>query len=167
MERWRRIDAAADSEARDLLRSCCGSTRWIERMLVRRPFASREGALAAAREEWFALDRTDWLEAFGHHPRIGDIDAIRRQFSAAAAALSEREQEGVVGASDEVLAALVQRNREYEARFGYIFIVCATGKSADEMLAILERRLLNNPETELSIAAEEHARICELRLTQS
>ena len=166
MERWRRVDVAPDSEARDLLRTCCGSARWIERMLDRRPFGSQEEALAAAREEWFALDRNDWLEAFSHHPRIGDIDAIRRKYSAAAAALSEREQEGVAGASEEVLAALVQRNREYEARFGYIFIVCATGKSADEMLAILERRLLNDPDTELTIAAEEHARICDLRLRQ-
>ena len=134
-------------------------------MLRRRPFGSRENAVAAAREEWFALDRNDWLEAFAHHPRIGDMDAIRRKFSPAAAALSVREQEGVSGAPEEVLAALVERNREYEARFGYIFIVCASGKSAEEMLAILERRLLNNPETELAIAAEEHARICELRLT--
>ena len=165
MERWRRIDSAPEQEARDLLWTCCGSSRWVERMLARRPFGSRETALDVAREEWFALTRAEWIQAFSHHPRIGDRDALRRKF-AATGALSEREQAGVSGASDETLAALLDGNREYETRFGYIFIVCATGKSADEMLALLRARLKNDPETEIGIAAEEHARICELRLLQ-
>ena len=119
--------------------------------------------LTAAREEWFALSPDDWVEAFSHHPRIGDRDALRRKF-AATRALSEREQSGVGGASEEVLAALLEGNREYEARFGYIFIVCATGKTAAEMLALLRARLENDPQTEIRIAAEEHAKICDLRL---
>ena len=163
MERWRRIDAASDDEARQLLQSCCGSGRWIERMMTRRPFGAGDAALAAARDEWFALDPEDWIEAFDHHPRIGDRDALRRKF-AATRALSEREQSGVGGASEDVLAALLEGNRAYEARFGYIFIVCATGKSAEEMLALLEARLPNDPATEILIAAEEHAKICDLRL---
>ncbi len=163
MERWRRIEAAPEDEARQLLRTCCGAGRWVERMLVRRPFGSLEAALDAAREEWFALSADDWREAFSHHPRIGDRDTLRRRF-AATRALSEREQSGVSGASEDVLAALLEGNREYEARFGYIFIVCAAGKTAAEMLALLRARLPNDPQTEIRIAAEEHAKICELRL---
>lgn len=162
MALWRRIDAAAPAEARDLLRSACGSTRWIERMLTRRPFGSAERALAAAREAWFALGQDDWREAFAHHPRIGDVERLRERFSAGH--LSEREQAGVAGAPDEVLVALAEGNREYELAFGYIFIVCATGLSAAEMLELLRARVRNDPDTEIGIAAEEQAKITALRL---
>lgn len=135
-------------------------------MAARRPFDSRERALEAAREEWFALNEDEWREAFAHHPRIGDVEGLRRKFGASRV-LSEREQAGVDDASEEVLQALLEGNREYEARFGHIFIVCATGKSAGEMLALLRARLHNAPEEEIRIAAEEHAKICELRLLQS
>lgn len=163
MERWRAIDTAADAEAGNLLRICCGSSRWIERMLARRPFGSQDRALRAAREEWFALSAADWREAFTHHPRIGDLESLRQKY-AATQNLSAREQAGVSGASPEVLAELLAANREYEARFGYIFIVCATGRSAGDMLAMLRRRLRNSAEEEILTAAEEHAGICELRL---
>jgi 2-oxo-4-hydroxy-4-carboxy-5-ureidoimidazoline decarboxylase len=163
MERWRRIDAAPVPEARNLLRTCCGATRWIDRMLARRPFGSRDAVLCAAREEWFALSPDDWIEAFNHHPRIGDRDSLRSRF-AATRTLSAQEQSGVSGASEEVLTALLDGNREYEARFGYLFIVCATGKSAEEMLGLLRERLRNDPATEITVAAEEHAKICDLRL---
>jgi 2-oxo-4-hydroxy-4-carboxy-5-ureidoimidazoline decarboxylase len=163
MERWRAIDDAPPELARALLATCCGSHRWIERMLALRPFGTRERMLAAAREEWFALTAADWREAFAHHPRIGGVDALRAKF-AATAAMSAREQAGVAAAPPDVLDALLAANRAYEARFGYIFIVCASGRSAAGMLAILQARLANAPETEIGIAAEEHARICELRL---
>ena len=163
MERWRRIDDASDAEAGALLRICCGAERWVERMLARRPFGSREAALSAAREEWLALDPGDWREAFSHHPRIGAVEDLRNKF-ATTRALSEREQAGVSRASDEVLAALLEGNRAYEAKFGYIFVVCATGKSAEEMLALLRVRLSNDPAEEIRVAAEEHANICDLRL---
>jgi 2-oxo-4-hydroxy-4-carboxy-5-ureidoimidazoline decarboxylase len=163
MERWRSIDAAPVEDARALLRVCCGSDAWVERMIARRPFADASVALRAARDEWFALSPADWLEAFSHHPRIGDRDAMRAKL-ASTRHLAEREQAGVRLATEDVLTALLEANRAYEARFGYIFIVCASGKSADEMLAILEARLLNDPEEEMRVAAEEHARICELRL---
>ncbi len=162
MERWRRIDAAADADARALLQICCGATRWIDRMMARRPFGSQAAALAAARDEWFALSEEDWREAFGHHPRIGDRDALRRRFAARDPA--GLEQSGVDAASEAVLTALAEANRAYEERFGYIFIVCATGRTAEEMLALLRTRLGNNPQTEIRVAAGEHAKICELRL---
>ncbi len=163
MEPWQRLDLATPDEARDLLRSCCGASAWVERMVARRPFGSRETLLATARDEWFGLERSDWLEAFGHHPKIGDRESLRQRF-ARTAHLSEREQSGVDGASEETLAKLAEGNRDYERRFGYIFIVCASGKSAGEMLQLLRIRLPNPPDVEIRIAAEEQAKIMELRL---
>ena len=161
MERWERINSASPDVARAELRVCCGSRRWIDRMMTRLPFASLAEARSAAREEWFALDPSDWREAFGHHPRIGSRVT---QDSSPASSLSSREQSGVAGAPNDVKQALVAGNREYEERFGHIYIVCATGKSAAEMLQILQSRLTNDPATEIRIAAEEHAKICDLRL---
>lgn len=134
-------------------------------MLARRPFGSRDGLLATAREEWFALSPADWREAFAHHPKIGDREALRRRF-AATRHLSATEQSGVNTASVDVLSALAEGNRAYEERFGYIFIVCATGRSAEEMLAMLRTRLDNDFDTEIRIAAQEQAQITELRLSQ-
>lgn len=132
-------------------------------MLERRPFGSRDELLVAARDEWFALTPDNWREAFGHHPKIGDRESLRRRF-ATTAHLSEREQSGVAGASDDVVAALADGNRAYEEKFGYIFIVCATGRTADEMLRMLNERLPNGPADEIKIAAAEQAKITELRL---
>jgi 2-oxo-4-hydroxy-4-carboxy-5-ureidoimidazoline decarboxylase len=146
-----------------MLTACCGASRWVERMLARRPFGSADALLTAARDEWFALAEADWREAFAHHPRIGDREALRARFPATAH-LSEREQSGVAGAADDVLEALAGANRDYEARFGYIFIVCATGKTAEEMLALLRDRLGNDAADEIRIAAAEQARITALRL---
>ena len=127
-------------------------------MLDRRPFGTREALLAAAREEWFALSEPEWRDAFSHHPRIGDRDTLRQLV------FSEQEQAGVASASDEVLDALADGNREYFDRFGFIFIVCATGLSAGRMLEQLRARLHNDPAIEIRVAAEEHARITHLRL---
>jgi 2-oxo-4-hydroxy-4-carboxy-5-ureidoimidazoline decarboxylase len=132
-------------------------------MLARRPFADREQVLNAARDIWFALSPDEWREAFAHHPRIGDIESLRRKF-ATSAPLSAREQAGVNAAPAAVVQALLDGNRVYEARFGHVFIVCATGKTAEEMLAMLNARLKNPPDEESRIAGEEHAKICELRL---
>jgi 2-oxo-4-hydroxy-4-carboxy-5-ureidoimidazoline decarboxylase len=160
MEPWRTSDVAV---ARSWLTACCGSPRWIERMIARVPFASLDDAVTAAREEWFALTPDDWREAFKHHPKIGDRESLRQRFPATHQ-LSEREQSGVSGASDAVLDDLAQANRHYEARFGYIFIVYATGKSASDMLDILRGRLRNDPAIEIRVAAEEQAKVTELRL---
>lgn len=163
MEPWQRLDSASADDAREMLRRCCGSKAWVERMIERRPFASRDGLRAAAREVWFALAPDDWREAFRHHPRIGDRAALGERF-AAARDLSQCEQAGVEGASEDVLDALAAGNRAYEGKFGYVFLVCAAGKSADEMLAILRTRLANAPSVEIRIAAEEQAKITALRL---
>lgn len=124
-------------------------------MLAARPFVSRDDLMDRSDRIWRSLQRTDWLEAFAAHPRIG---------SRAARGWAAGEQAGARGADESVLTRLAARNREYEARFGHIFIVCASGKSADEMLALLEARLDNEPDAELSIAAEEQRKITRLRL---
>ena len=160
----RRIDRATLDEARALLHAACGSARWVNAMLARRPFGSDDRLLEEARDIWFGLDEEDWREAFAHHPRIGDREALARRFPSTHA-LSEREQSGVAGASPDVLDSLAARNEDYFERFGYIFIVCASGLSAVEMLAMLETRLRNLPDAEIRIAAAEQARITALRLS--
>lgn len=149
------FDAMPESQAMQLLRECCGSSRWAEEMLARRPFRSREAALDAADEIWTSLDGDDWREAFAHHPRIGEQTT---------SSIAAREQSGVSGAAVDVRQALAKANRDYEQRFGYIYIVCATGKSAQEMLAIATSRLQNDPDKELRVAAEEQRKITRLRL---
>ena len=163
MDAWQGIDQAAPGEARRLLTRACGSSQWVDRMMARRPFGSRDALLAAAQEEWDRLPENGWREAFTHHPKIGDRSALRERFPATHA-LSAREQVGVDGASDAVLEALADGNRRYEERFGYIFIVCASGRTAAEMLAMLTARLGNDPTHELQIAAAEQAKITALRL---
>jgi 2-oxo-4-hydroxy-4-carboxy-5-ureidoimidazoline decarboxylase len=160
-----RVDQASLEEARAFLRTCCGSTRWVERMLLRRPYRTDDRLLHAARDEWFALGAADWREAFAHHPKIGDRASLERRF-AETADLSAAEQRLAEAASSDTLDALAELNRAYEEKFGYIFIICAMGKSADEMLAALRARLDNDAEAELRIAAEEQAKITALRLTR-
>jgi 2-oxo-4-hydroxy-4-carboxy-5-ureidoimidazoline decarboxylase len=133
-------------------------------MMQRRPFVSDAKLLFAARNEWFGLTEADWLEAFSHHPRIGDRAALEGRFPGTHD-LSSREQAGVGAAHDDVLTALAEANQAYVDRFGFIFIVCATGKSADEMLALLRERLPHDRATELRRAAEEQATITALRLS--
>lgn len=145
------------------LERACGSSRWVSRMLGRGGFATHEAMLAAAREEWFALDESDWLEAFSHHPKIGDRAALAARFPSTHD-LSAKEQSAVGSAHADVINALAEGNEAYLARFGFIFIVCATGKSAEEMLQLLRDRLPNDRATELRIAAEEQSKITALRL---
>lgn len=163
MEPWQRLDRAPPADLRTLLFTCCGSARWVDAMAACRPFGSNDQLLAAARRTWWALTPADWQEAFSHHPKIGD----RRQDQNTIAAtrhLSVKEQALVADAPGDILAALEQANRAYELRFGYIFIVCATGRSAAEMLQMLHERLGNDPETEIRIAAEQQAQITAIRL---
>src|SRR5690349_2820011 len=141
MEHWREVDAN-EAAAREILSRACGSSAWIERMLARRPFGSQDALLEAAREEWFALSEADWLEAFSHHPRIGDRASLEARFPQTHT-LSSREQSGIGIAGADVLEALAKANNDYFERFGFIFIVCATGKSAGQMLALLLSRLPN------------------------
>jgi 2-oxo-4-hydroxy-4-carboxy-5-ureidoimidazoline decarboxylase len=132
-------------------------------MLQRRPFGSLDALVSASRDIWFSLTPADWQEAFADHPRIGDRDALKKKFGETRH-LASQEQSGVDQATNDVLEALAEGNREYERRFGYIFIVCASGLTADEMLARLRARLTNDPATELRIAAQEQSNILDLRL---
>ncbi|MBI3553051.1 MAG: 2-oxo-4-hydroxy-4-carboxy-5-ureidoimidazoline decarboxylase [Elusimicrobia bacterium] len=150
-------------KAREAFLRCCGSAGWVQGMLMRRPFKTETDLFAAADEIWQRLSKADFLEAFARHPRIGGKDALRAKF-AATLGWAQGEQAGAREASEEVLEALSQGNAQYEKRFGYIFIVCATGKSAAEMLALLHARLPHSPDKELAIAAGEQAKITALRL---
>lgn len=159
------INGASNTEAFRLLFHCCGSDRWVRAMVAARPFASSEELLRRAETEWQTLTRVDWLEAFSNHPKIGDLESLRRKFKDTAH-LASGEQSGVRGAGEATLQALAEANREYEAKYGFIFIVCATGKTAEEMLAILRNRLGNSVEDELRIAAAEQKKITHLRLAK-
>lgn len=152
----------ADAARAEFLR-CCGSARWAEGMVRRRPFASKAALLAAADEEWALTGERDRLEAFAAHPKIGGKDALRETF-AATAQWTKGEQAGAAAADEATLEALSRGNADYEARFGFIFIVSASGKSASEMLSILRARLPNAREAELRTAAAEQAKIARLRL---
>jgi OHCU decarboxylase len=145
------------------LAKCCAARRWVTTLAACRPFVDEHSVRQAAADIWSQLQPADWLEAFAAHPRIGDLESLRVKFGNTRG-WATGEQAGVAGAAETTLQRLSQLNREYEAKFGYIFIVCATGKTADEMLAILEHRLPNDPQIELHIAAAEQLKITQLRL---
>jgi len=163
MDGLSRLNELAPSEAREALLRCCGAARWADAMAARRPFPGRDALLAAADEVWWRLGEGDWREAFTHHPRIGDKEALRARFPDTRR-WAAGEQAGVEGAPEEVREALAEGNRAYEDRFGYIFIVCATGRPAGEMLDLLRARLPNDPVREVRLAAGEQAKITRLRL---
>ncbi len=149
---------------RDLL-GCCASRRWAAALVAKRPFQSFDALLRGARETWDGLGREDWLEAFAAHPRIGDRGGVEPGGSRDNA-WSREEQSGMDSAASATRDRLARLNADYERRFRHVYLVCATGKSADELLAILEGRLSNTPEHELRVAAGEHARITEIRLAK-
>jgi len=157
------LNVMAELQAKTLLAECCGASRWVSRMLARRPFKSRTALLSTADEIWRSLDSGDWREAFSHHPRIGERKSAMPP-TARENAWASREQSGVEGADDDLRADLAAANREYEQRFGYIYIVFATGKSAERMLALARDRLRNDPDIELRVAAEEQRKITRARL---
>lgn len=163
--RVQQIDILPPAQAREEFERCCGARRWVEAMVAGRPYRSLEALYRASEREMDSLRREDWLEAFAHHPRIGDVAALREKF-ASTAVWAGAEQSGAATATEATLEALAQGNRDYERRFGYIFIVCATGKTADQMLAMLNARLPNTPEAELDIAAGEQRKITRLRLAK-
>ncbi len=139
------------------LMSCCGSSIWVELMLKQFPFASERDLIEAATAIWYnQCSSMDWLESFTHHPKIGDVKSLTKKFAG-------KEQASVAAATKKTITALAKANKEYEAKFGFIFIVCATGKSATEMLRLLEDRLSNNIGEELHIAMSEQMKITILR----
>jgi OHCU decarboxylase len=157
---------AGESAALEAMIACCGSKRWAAAMVARRPVASVAELSEAADRVWSAMQEPDWLEAFTCHPRIGERKPalVPAHASGQSAAWSRQEQSSAGDANDLVLAELAEDNRLYEQRFGFTYIVCATGKSAEEMLTILKRRLANDREAELREAAEQQRQILQIRL---
>src|SRR5947207_1015280 len=153
--------SALDATAEFL--KCCGSTKWAQEMTAARPFATEQELFTRADDISAVLTDEDWLEAFRAHPKIGEQKAATAQ-SHQEQKWSAQEQSGVGAASAAMISQLAERNREYDERFGFIFIVCASGKSPDEMLAILDSRINNDPQTELRVASEEQRKIMRLRL---
>jgi len=130
---------------------CCGSTRWAKEMANLRPFKSANSLYVSGDRTWLTLSEADWMEAFSHHPRIGDGALLEQKFA-------------VESASRATLDRLKALNQEYEKRFPHVFLICATGKSADEMLKNLEMRIKNDPKHELSNASAEQMKITRIRL---
>jgi OHCU decarboxylase len=158
-----RLNSLTHDEAEAELLKCCGSTAWACGMSARRPFRDADALLRMAVEVWSNLESDDWLEAFSRHPKIGERKSAAEQ-TEEEQFWSKQEQSGVDAADEAARAGLAELNRVYEERFGYVFIICATGRSAAEMLMELRSRLRNDHETEIKHAAEEQRRITQLRL---
>ena len=157
------LDAMPDTEAAFKLAACCGSSKWVAAMVARRPYRTRDDLLAVSDDVARTLSSADWLEAFAYHPRIGERKSAATA-SSVAAAWASVEQSASSSASIATREALALANVEYEQRFGYIFIIYALGRSANEILAVLRQRLGNEPDAELAIAAAEQLRITRQRL---
>jgi 2-oxo-4-hydroxy-4-carboxy-5-ureidoimidazoline decarboxylase len=158
------LNEADEETCAEALAACCGARRWVQEMVAGRPYHSRTHLHGHADHVWWHLGDGDWREAFTHHPKIGeDLDALREKFGDTAN-WAEGEQAGVAGADEATLVALAEGNRAYEVRYGYLFIVCASGLSAGEMLGHLRARMDSAPEFELRVAAAEQAKITHLRL---
>jgi OHCU decarboxylase len=162
-EKLEQLNKAAKETAETDFLNCCGSQTWARKMAKARPFADVAALIKQAEQIWLNLESQDWLEAFAAHPKIGAKKAVLQQ-SAQAAEWSESEQSGTQTAADSLRTELEKANRLYEEKFGFIFIVCATGKSAEEMLDLCRRRLNNDADSELRIAADEQRKITEIRL---
>ena len=152
---WNHMETSAAASA---VLACCGSSRWANQVVSSRPFASMETLLESANAVWWSLDVQDWLEAFLKHPKIGEKITL--------SSWSADEQRGMQKAAHGTMERVAGLNQRYEEKFGWIFIVCATGKTAEEMQALLEQRIGNQRDEELRIAAGEQAKITRLRLTK-
>lgn len=153
------------NDAREAFLKCCGCERWAAAMAGARPYSSDDELTKKADQTFAELSREEWLEAFAAHPKIGDVESLRQKYGNTKD-WAQNEQAGVNGVSTDVIERLASGNKTYEDRFGYIFIVCATGKSAQEMLDILNGRVDNDPSLELGIAAEEQKKITHIRLAK-
>jgi len=152
-------------QAEKELFKCCGSNNWVKTMVKLRPFQSQDELKKMAADIWMNCEKDDYLEAFSHHPRIGDLKTLKAKFGTTRDWASQ-EQGGVATAEEKTLEELAGANNQYLEKFGYIFIVCATGKSAGEMLGILGKRLNNDPDQELQIAIGEQLKITLIRLNK-
>lgn len=158
-----RLNNWNEKTAWDALLKCCGASKWALRVMNARPFADLEALEAASERAFSTLEAIDWREAFSHHPQLGDLASLRQKF-AATSEWASGEQAGTQAAPEVVLGELAQKNQEYLDKFGFIFILCAMGKSAAEMLAALQARIGNDAPTELQNAAEQQKQITRLRL---
>jgi OHCU decarboxylase len=158
-----RVNQLPIEQVRKALLDCCGSRAWVDQILAQRPFTDDAQLFENADRIWTRLDRKEWRRAFRHHPPIGSKRARSKQ-SNAARQLSAGEQSAATKSPPETLAVMHTANQAYQATFGYVFLISAMGKSADDILKSLQERLSNSPETELRIAAEEHRKITRLRL---
>lgn len=159
----KRLNSLPHEEAEGELLKCCGSSRWAREVAARRPFGNGEELMNVADEVWRGLDARDWLEAFSRHPKIGERKAAAGQ-TRQERAWSANEQSGMSEADEAAREELARLNQVYAEKFGHIFIVCAAGRTAAEMLSLLRARLTNDAETEIGVAAEEQRRITRLRL---
>jgi 2-oxo-4-hydroxy-4-carboxy-5-ureidoimidazoline decarboxylase len=150
-------------QANYLFLQCCTSEKWIEKMVASRPFTNSNSLRETADHIWNYLTEKDYLQAFEGHPKIGDVGSLKAKY-ANTKELASGEQSGANSATDEIIAELANSNSAYEKKYGFIFIVCATGKSAKGMLALLQDRLNNDRPKELEIAIEEQRKIFHLRL---
>jgi OHCU decarboxylase len=157
------LNTLPQADAIEEFRKCCGSHRWAQRMVINRPYLSLDDLCVKATDLWWDLDTNDWLEAFRSHPKIGEQKAAT-EVSTEAQKWSGQEQANIQNARIETLNELARLNHEYETKFGFIYIVCASGKSSNELLAILNSRINNEPAHELTVAASEQAKITDLRL---
>ena len=160
------LNSAGESDARLAFEACCTASRWIEAMVSARPYDNLETLQSAASLNWQAMREQDYLEAFDGHPKIGDPASLKAKYGATRET-ARSEQSGVATATDEVLEELSDMNNRYLDKFGFIFIVCATGKSAQEMLELLRDRYDNEREMELEIAAREQGKITAIRIAKN
>lgn len=160
-----KLNLLSNDQAQQALENCCAAPGWTQAMLASRPFADDAEIQASAASIWWSLDRDEWLAAFAAHPKIGDVATLQKKYRGTAQWASN-EQSSVAQANEQTLLDLARYNQLYEQKFGHIFIVCATGKSAAEMLALLKARMENDPAAELRIAAAEQLMITLLRLNK-
>lgn len=164
--RLQEINTLPADQLAAFLRTTCTAERWIERLIAARPFSDRTALLDSARQHWASSNEADWRQAFAGHPMIGDIDSLRAKYHASKN-LSSTEQAGAADASEATLTALAEANKRYRQRHGFIFIVFASGKTAEQMLALLNARIDNSTEQELKLAAQQQLEITLKRLAEA
>lgn len=159
------LNALSKEDAAFAFTNCCTASRWVAGMVEARPFDTIDQCHLAAKTIWDTMEEADFLEAFEGHPKIGDVTSLRKKY-AHTKKLASGEQSSVSEADERTIAALAQGNTDYENKFGFIFIVCATGKSAAQMNDLLQARLPNERDTELQNAAQQQALITEIRINK-
>jgi len=157
------LNTMSDAEATEIITQCCSAQTWVQRMTAGRPYASAEEVFTSADRHWQGLREADYLQAFDGHPKIGDVGSLKAKY-ANSKALASGEQALVSDADEQVIAELAQRNNDYLEKFGFIFIVFASGKSAEQMLALLQARICNSRANELVNACEQQRLIFQRRL---